>query len=125
MTRLPLAFYTHCGYHPTNLIEYALDNNINIRKALRVVHDEGLLYEKTIKFWNLFHDNNKKAKRLQPFCPETWTMRKSCINTTLDQYSGIIDALKEYKELDYITNDQKYIANSLLKNMNKSNILYL
>ena len=30
---------------------------------------------------------------------------------TLDQYSGLIDALKEYKELDYITNDQKYIEN--------------
>ena len=37
--RKPLAFYTHCGAHPTNLIEYSLDNNINIRKSLRVVHD--------------------------------------------------------------------------------------
>ena len=49
-------------------------------------------------------------------------LRKSCIKTTLDQYSGITYALKEYKELDYITNDHKYIANLLLKNMNKSNI---
>ena len=30
--------------------------------------------------------------------------------------------MKEYKELDYITNYQKYIAHLLLKNMNKSNI---
>ena len=35
--RHPLAFCTHCGAHPTNLI--VLDNNIHIRKALRVVHD--------------------------------------------------------------------------------------
>ena len=35
--RHPLAFCTHYGAHPTNLI--ALDNNIHIRKALRVVHD--------------------------------------------------------------------------------------
>ena len=39
VTRQPLAFYTHCGAHLTNLIAYSLDNNINIRKALRVVRD--------------------------------------------------------------------------------------
>ena len=39
VTRKPLAFNTHCGVHPTNLIEYSLDNNINIRQSLRVVHD--------------------------------------------------------------------------------------
>ena len=39
MNRLPLDFYTHCGAHRTNLIAYSLDNNINIRKVLRVVHD--------------------------------------------------------------------------------------
>ena len=47
------------------------------------------------------------------------------INTTLDQYSGLIDALKEYKELDYITNDHKYIKNVLLNNMNNSNIFFM
>ena len=30
--------------------------------------------------------------------------RKSFIKTKLDQYSGLIYALKEYKELDYIIN---------------------
>ena len=39
VTRQPLDFYTHCGTHSTNLIAYSLDNNINIRKDLRVVHD--------------------------------------------------------------------------------------
>ena len=39
VTRQTLDLYTHCGAHPTNLIAYSLDNNINIRKALRVVHD--------------------------------------------------------------------------------------
>ena len=41
-------------------------------------------------------------------------------NTTLDQY-----ALKEYNKLNYITNEQQYIANLLLKNMNKSNIFFM
>ena len=36
MTRQSFAFYTHCGAYPTNLITYSLENNINIRKALRV-----------------------------------------------------------------------------------------
>ena len=53
VTRQPLALYTHCGAHPTKLIAYSLDNNINIRKAFRVVHDLGLLYEQTIKFRNV------------------------------------------------------------------------
>ena len=110
--RYPLALYNHCGAHRTNLIAQSLDNNINIRKSLRVVQDLGLLYERTIKFRNVYNTNNNKAKTLKPLCPTRWTMRKSCIKTTLDQYSGIIDALKE---LDYITNDHKYIANSLLK----------
>ena len=52
-------------------------------------------------------------------------MRKSSIKITLDQYSGLIDALKEYKELYYITYDQKYIEHLLLKNMNKSNIFFM
>ena len=45
VTRKPLAFYTHCVVHRTKLIAYSLDNNINIRNALRVIHDLGLLYE--------------------------------------------------------------------------------
>ena len=53
VTRQPLYFYTHCAAHWTNLIAYSLDNNINIRKALIVVHDLGLLYEQTIKFRNV------------------------------------------------------------------------
>ena len=48
LTRQSLVFYTHCGAHRTNLIAYSLDTNINIRKALRVVHDLGLLYEHQI-----------------------------------------------------------------------------
>ena len=54
VTRKPLAFYTHCGYHTTNLIAYSLNNNIHIIKALRVVHDYGLLYEQTIKYRNVY-----------------------------------------------------------------------
>ena len=37
VTRQQFYFYTQA--HPTNLIAYSLDDNINIRKALRVVHD--------------------------------------------------------------------------------------
>ena len=129
MTKHPLALYTHCGAHRTSLISYSLDNNINIRKALRVVNDLGLLYEQTIKFRNLHNTNNNKAMTLTPISYWQYAqqvgLRKSCIKITLDQYSDIIDALKDYKELDYITNDQKYIANLLLKNMNKSNILLM
>ena len=39
VTRKPLAYYTHCGAHRTHLIVYSLDNNINIRKSLRVVNN--------------------------------------------------------------------------------------
>ena len=41
VTRQPLDLHTHCVAHRTNIIAYSLDNNINIRKALRVVHDLG------------------------------------------------------------------------------------
>ena len=62
------------GYR-TNVISYSIDNNINIRKALRVVHDLGLLYEKTIKFRNVYNTNNNKAKTLKPICPTRLTAK--------------------------------------------------
>ena len=86
-----------------------------------MVNDLGLLYIQTIKFRNVYNTNNNKANTLKPY-PQQDGLRTLCIKTALYQYSGIIYVLKEYKVLDYITNDQKYIANILLKNMNKSNI---
>ena len=62
VSRYTLAFYTHYGAQWINLIEYSLDNNINIRKALSVVHDFELLYEQTIKFRNVYNTNINKAK---------------------------------------------------------------
>ena len=52
-----------------------------------MVHYFEVLYERTIKFRKI---------------PTKLTMQNSCIKTTLYKYIGIIDALKEYKELDYI-----------------------
>ena len=69
MNRQPLTFYTQFGAHRTNLIALSLDNNINIRKALRMINDLGLLYEQTIKFRIIYNTNNNKAKRLKPLCP--------------------------------------------------------
>ena len=46
---------------------------INIRKALRVVHDLGLLYEQTIKFRIVYNTNNNKAKTLKPLRQTRWT----------------------------------------------------
>ena len=42
MNRHHLHFDTQCVAHCINLIAKSLDNNINIRKALRVVYDLGL-----------------------------------------------------------------------------------
>ena len=64
MNRQPLTCYTQCGANRINLIAKSLDNNINIRKALRVVHDLGLLYEQTIKFPIVYNTNNNKAYML-------------------------------------------------------------
>ena len=53
-----------------------------------MVHDVGLLYEQTIKFNNITKQRNWNQYAQQD------GLRKSCIKTTLDQYSGLIDALK-------------------------------
>ena len=58
-------------------------------------------------------------QKIETNIPKKDGLRNAGIKITIDQYSCIIDTLKEYKELDYITNDKKYIANILLKNMNK------
>ena len=75
VTRQPLYLYIHCIAHRTNVIAYSLDNNVNIRKALRVVHDLGLLHEQTIKFRNVYNTNNNKAKTLKPIFPTRWTAK--------------------------------------------------
>ena len=69
MNRQPLNFDTQCGAHRINVIAYSLDNNINIRKALRVVYDLGLLYEQTITLRIVYNTNNNKANTLKPLCP--------------------------------------------------------
>ena len=40
-----------------------------------MVHDVGLLYEQTIKFWIVYNTNNNKAKTLKPICPTRWTAK--------------------------------------------------
>ena len=74
VTRHPLSFYTNYGSYRTNLISYSLDNNLYIRKALRVVHDLGVLYEH-ITFRNVYNTNNNKAKTLKPIFPTRWTAK--------------------------------------------------
>ena len=42
---------------------------------------------------HVYNTNNNKVKKLKPICQQDG-LRKSCIKITLDQYSGLIDALK-------------------------------
>ena len=43
--------------------------------------------------WDYYMNKRSCLETLKPICPTRWT-GKSCIKTTLDQYIGLIDALK-------------------------------
>ena len=85
----PLAYYTHCGAHITNLITQNISNNEFIIRSLQLVNNIGNLFQSTIKFRNIFK-NNSSILTIIPLCPTRWTVRKYSVEKCLLNYSEIL-----------------------------------
>lgn len=98
----PLALYTHCGAHITNLVTAkAAEAAPLIRDALDATQVLGTLYTQSGKFKNLYHGINSDQPEaevpssLKPICPTRWLTRKSAVSSLLKNYKSTLRALDD------------------------------
>lgn len=98
----PLACYTHCGAHISHLIaSKAIQSSSFVRNALDHLHELGKLYKSSGKFKHLYlnlhaEDSEiRSPKQLKPICPTQWLTRSAAIKSLLDNYTDVLEALKE------------------------------
>lgn len=98
----PLASYVHCGAHCTHLVtSKAIECAAYMRDALNNVHELGKLYGASGKFKNLYlnlHADSAETpapSRLKPICPTRWLTRQPAVESVLQNYSDVIDALQD------------------------------
>lgn len=126
-SKQPLALYTHCGSHVSNLVtsKSVQDSGSTlIRDALDCVHELGKYYQKSGKFKDLYLDQNssdpEKASpgTLKPICPTRWLTREPAVTSALNNYNEIISALEEAASQFGSTTGSK--ASTLLKSFKSS-----
>ena len=105
----PLAYYTHCGAHRTNLIAQKISNNEFIIRSLQIVNNIGNLFQSTIKFRNILK-NNSSTLTIRPLFPTRWTVRKYSVEKFLLNYSEILKSLYEFESIRHITSEQQVIC---------------
>ena len=77
----PLAHYTHCISHCTNLVAGSISSLTGMRDVLIYLNELCKLASNTIKFRNILNGSNEMSnlKKLLPLCPTRWTIRCSAI----------------------------------------------
>ena len=99
----PLALYVHCGAHCINLIVQTSCESVPfVRDALAVVQVLGSLFSTpsnvSITFYVIAQqtENSEQfTRKLKPQCRTRWMIRVNAITTLLQQYSVVIQSLKE------------------------------
>ena len=105
----PLARFVYCGAHVIQLVVCkAFQEAIVIRDALDHIHELNKLYciQQFREFKNLYlaqHGNDVKTPQpgsLKPICPITrWMTRLFAVKSVLQNYSYVLDALKQAQKL--------------------------
>ena len=99
----PLALYAHCGAHCINLIvQTACESVPFVRDALAVVQELGSLFSISSNVRVTFRliaqqteNSGQFTRKLKPLCPTRWLVRVNAITTLLQQYSVVMQSIKE------------------------------
>lgn len=106
----PLALHFHCTAHVVNLVmQHSVQASPVIRDALQWVHELGVLMKRSGKFRGMFHqallqcDEDEgdlqssvgSSRMIRPLCPTRWLCRLNAINSVIEQYKIILQALSE------------------------------
>ena len=99
--RQPLALYTHCGSHCTNLAaEKVCSLGPLLRNSMQAVQEAGAVFSLSINLRKSFADISKASeiasmRKIKPLCPTRWLVRVPAIKNILDQYENILQSLEE------------------------------
>ena len=126
----PLAYFSHCSAHCINLVCQAVGNLIDIREAINIVHEIGLLFSRITKFrlplQKLCLNKDISLRKLRPFCPTQWTVRYKAIKEVLQLYKHLLDSLEKVLADNTFTCEQRAKACGIIKNLKEgSNYLIL
>ena len=96
----PLALFLHCGAHCSNLIAQSCCEASNYtRDAMHILNELGSLYSRSVKFSTIFKNNLQRSgqnqKLLKPICPTRWLVKVPAVQSTLSEFSEIVESLKE------------------------------
>ena len=98
----PLARFVNCGAHVTQLVVCkAFQEAIVVRDALDHIHELNKQYTQSGKFKNLYlaqHGDDVETPQpgsLKPICPTRWLTRLFAVKSVLQNYSYVLDALKQ------------------------------
>ena len=117
----PLAHYTHCISHCTNLAAGCISSLPGMRDVLSYLNELCKLASNTIKFRNIPTDSNEMSslKKLRPLCPTRWTIRCSATENLLANYSAILAALRQFVSESTISTEQRSKASGILLHFSK------
>jgi hypothetical protein len=98
--RPPLALYTHCGSHCSNLVaEKVCSLGPLLRNSIQVVQETGAVFSASIKvrtaFLEISQVTDSNIKKIKPLCPTRWLVRVSAIKNILDQYRNVLQTVEE------------------------------
>jgi hypothetical protein len=100
-SRQPLALYTHCGSHCTNLVaEKVCASGQFVRNSIQIVQEIGATFSASIHCRTTFakiSESNETAniKKIKPLCPTRWLVRVPAIQDIIDQYENVLMTLEE------------------------------
>ena len=117
----PLAHYTHCISHCTNLVAGSISSLPGMRDVLSYLNELCKLASNTIKLRNILNGSNEMSslKKLRPLCPTRWTIRYSAIENLLANYSAILAALRQFVSESTISTEQRSKASGILLHFSK------
>lgn len=99
--RQPLALYTHCGSHCTNLVaEKVCAAGQFVRNSIQIVQEIGATFSASINCRTTFariseSSDTASIKKIKPLCPTRWLVRVPAIQDILDQYENVLLTLEE------------------------------
>ena len=88
----PQALYVHCTAHSLNLALQSTIENSVIRDGFQYLNDVYVLFKRSAKRLEILNKANGKIKSL---CPTRWTMRTAAIESVLESYGSVLEALEE------------------------------
>lgn len=100
--RQPLALFTHCGSHCTNLVAQKVCSESQlVRNTVQLVQEIGAVFSASIHCRTTFSrvtENASDPHSIKPLCPTRWLVRVPAIQDIVNQYESVLTTLDEVSQ---------------------------